>query len=77
MSKRILEVELDTAELTLRIAETCLGMKRPPNASAAEALALLRASLSQITSGFDRAANRVAAYFVACINRSGDWAEIN
>lgn len=76
MSK-VLEAPFDVAELTLRIAEACLDMKRPPGRAAKDALGDLRRSQPDIVSGFDRAALRAAEYFVECINKSGSYAEMN
>ncbi len=73
----LLEAEIDRDELTLRIAEACLGMKRPPGTSAKDALAQLRAAEPEHVAGFDRAAFRAAEYFVECINTSGHFAEMN
>ena len=53
---KLFEAEIDSAELTLRIAEACLGMKRPPGMAAKEALAQLRAAEPDHIAGFDRAA---------------------
>lgn len=77
MRGKLFETEIDSAELTLRIAEACLGMKRPPGMPAKEALAQLRSGQPNIVSGFDRAAIRAAEYFVECINKSGHFAEMN
>lgn len=74
---KLFETEIDVAELTLRIAESCLGMKRPPGMPAKEALGQLRSSQPDIIAGFDRAALRTAEYFVECINKSGHFAEMN
>lgn len=74
---KVFETEIDSAELTLRIAEACLGMKRPPGMSAKAALAQLRAAQPDIIAGFDRAAIRSAEYFIECINKSGHFAEMN
>jgi hypothetical protein len=76
-TKKIFEAEINTAELTLRIAEACLGMKRPPGTAAAEALGQLRAAQPDIIAGFDRAALRASEYFVECFNKSGHFAEMN
>jgi len=75
--KKVLAAEIETAELTLRIAESCLGMKRPPGMSAEDALAQLRAAEPEHIAGFDRAAFRAAEYFIECINKSGHFAEMN
>lgn len=77
MRGKLFETEIDSAELTLRIAEACLGMKRPPGIAAQEALGQLRSSQPDIIAGFDRAAIRAAEYFVECINKSGHFAEMN
>lgn len=77
MSKKLLEAEIDATELTLRIAEACLGMRRPPGRSAKEALAQLRAIHPETVASFDKAAIRAAEYFVECINKSGHFAEMN
>lgn len=74
---KLFETEIDVAELTLRIAESCLGMKRPPDMPAKDALGQLRSSQPDIIAGFDRAAVRTAEYFVECINKSGHFAEMN
>jgi len=76
-SRKLFETTIDSAELTLRIAESCLGMRRPPGMSAKDALAQLRAEEPEHIAGFDRAAMRVAKYFVECINKSGHFAEMN
>ncbi len=75
--KKLFETEIDSAELTLRIAEACLGMRRPPGLSAEDALAQLRAAEPEHVAGFDRAALRAAEYFTECINKSGHFAEMN
>lgn len=77
VKKKLFETEIDSAELTLRIAEACLGMKRPPGMAAQDALAQLRAAEPKHIAGFDRAAMRAAEYFVECINKSGHFAEMN
>jgi hypothetical protein len=77
MAKKMLTAAIDPAELTLRIAEACIAMRRPPNLSAKDALAQLRAREPDIIAGFDRAAVRVCDYFVECINESGNWAEMS
>lgn len=77
MRGKLLEAEIDSAELTLRIAEACLGMRRPPGMTARDALAQLRASEPDHIAGFDRAAIRAAEYFIECINKSGHFAEMN
>ncbi len=77
MRGKLFEAEIDNVELTLRIAEACLGMKRPPGMSAKEALGQLRSAQPEHVGGFDRAAMRAAEYFVECINKSGHYAEMN
>jgi len=77
MNKKMFETEIDSAELTLRIAEACIGIKRPPGMSAREGLSQLRASEPEYISGFERAALRAAEYFVECINKSGHFADMN
>lgn len=74
---KLLEAEIETAELTLRIAEACLGMKRPPGTPAKEALSQLRVAHPEMVASFDKAALRAAEYFVECINKSGHFAEMN
>ncbi len=74
--KKVLAAEVETAELTLRIAEACLGMKRPPGMSAKDALGQLRSAEPDHVAGFDRAAVRAAEYFIECINKSGHFAEM-
>lgn len=74
---KVMEAAIDPAELTLRIAEACLAMKRPPGMEAMDALAQLRGSQPEIIGGFDRAALRAMEYFVECINKSGNYAEMN
>ena len=74
---KMLETAIDRAELTLRIAESCIGIIRPPGKPAKDCLADLRASQPDIISGFDRAAVRAMEYFVECINKSGSYAEMN
>jgi len=76
-AKKVFGAEIEVAELTLRIAEACLGMRRPPGTSAAEALGQLRAAEPDHVAGFDRAAIRAAEYFVECINKSGHYAEMS
>ncbi len=75
--KKLFETEIDSAELTLRIAEACLGMRRPQRVSAEDALAQLRAAEPEHIAGFDRAALRAAEYFIECINKSGHFSEMN
>ena len=75
--KKMFETEIDSAELTLRIAEACLAMKRPPGMDAKEALAQLRSAQPDIIASFDKAALRAAEYFVECFNKSGHFAEMN
>lgn len=74
---KVLEAAIDPAELTLRIAEACIAIRRPPNISAKEALAQLAAAQPEIMAGFNRAAIRAAEYFVECINESGSYAEMS
>jgi hypothetical protein len=74
---KLFEAKIDSAELTLRIAEACLGMRRPPGMSARDALAQLRASEPEHIAGFDRAALRAVEYFTECFNKSGHFAEMN
>ena len=74
---KVLETEIDSAELTLRIAEACIAIRRPPGLPAKDALAQLRASQPDMIAGFDRAALRAAEYFVECINKSGNYAEMD
>ena len=76
MSK-VLEAPIDAAELTLRIAEACIAIRRPPGIEPKVALAQLRASQPEIIAGFDRAAVRAMEYFVECINKSGSYAEMS
>lgn len=77
MAGKLFETAIDSAELTLRIAEACLGMTRPPGMPAKDALDQLRGSQPHIVAGFDKAAIRAAEYFVECINTSGHFAEMN
>jgi hypothetical protein len=77
MKNKLLMAKVDSAELTLRIAEACLGMRRPPGMTAEDALAQLRAAEPEHVGGFDRAAMRAAEYFIECINESGHFAEMN
>jgi hypothetical protein len=74
---KVFETVIDSAELTLRIAEACLGMKRPPGMSAMDALAQLRTAEPDHVAGFDRAALRASEYLVECFNKSGHFAEMN
>jgi len=74
---KVLEAAIDSAELTLRIAEACIAIKRPPGKSAKDCLAQLHAAQPDIMAGFNRAALRAAEYFVECINKSGNYAEMN
>ena len=76
MSKKVLAAEIDTAELTLRIAEACIAFKRPPGISAKEALAQLHEAQPDVMAGFNRAAIRAAEYIIECINKSGHYAEM-
>lgn len=75
--KKHMLAEIDLQELTLRIAEACLGLKRPPELSAKDALDQLRSSNPDIVAGFDKAAVRAAEYLTECINASGHFAELN
>jgi hypothetical protein len=77
MTKKVLAAEIDPAELTLRIAEACCGMRRPPGMEPKEALAQLRQSQPDIVAGFDKAAALAVAYFVECINATGNFAEMS
>ena len=74
---KVLEAAIDPAELTLRIAEACIAIKRPVGKPAKECLDELHAAQPEIMAGFNRAAIRVAEYFVECINKSGNFAEMN
>lgn len=74
---KVLEAAIDSAELTLRIAEACIAIRRPPGLSAREALDQLVQAQPEIMAGFNRAAIRAAEYFVECINKSGNYAEMN
>lgn len=61
--------EIDSAELTLRIAEAACDFRRPPGRDAATCLAELRASDPETTASFDRIAKAAAAYLAECIRR--------
>jgi hypothetical protein len=74
---KMFETEIDRIELTLRIAEACLGMKRPAGMSATEALEQLRGVKPDIVAGFEKAAINAAEYLVECFNKSGHFAEMN
>ena len=74
---KVLEAAIDPIELSLRIAEVCCGMKRPPGSTAAEAFEQLRSSQPDMAASFNRAAIVAAEYFVECINKSGNFAEMN
>lgn len=65
MTKQLtLIVDISMHELALRIAEGCLGMKRPMGVSADEGLAYFPEDARQ---GFERAAQKAADYIAECI----------
>lgn len=74
---KVLEAAIDPIELSVRIAEACLGMRRPPKMSAVEAFEEFKSRDPDMAAGFNRAAVRAAEYFVECINKSGSFAEMN
>lgn len=68
--KTIFVAEINATELTLRIAEIAIGLKRPPGRDAAQCLADLRSEQPQLCATFDRMAQAAAEYVTECI-RSG------
>lgn len=67
--------EIDETELTLRLAEIAIGLKRPPGMSAADALRQLRQhaetsgqpEAAQVYESFARMARTACLYFGECI----------
>lgn len=59
---------IDTLELTVRIAEACMGNKRPINTTAEEAFAQLQEMDRETAAGFSRAAFVSATYIAECCN---------
>lgn len=59
---------IDVAELTVRIAESCMGNRRPEGMSAADALSQLRKLDPETVRGFERAALAAANYIAECCN---------
>jgi hypothetical protein len=63
---------IDVAELTVRIAESCMGNRRPLGLSAEQSLAQLREMDADTADGFRRAALAAAEYVVECCNESSE-----
>jgi hypothetical protein len=59
---------VDCDELTVRIAEACIGNQRPKGKSAQEALEQLRKLSPESVTGFQRAALSAAEYIAECCN---------
>ncbi|AYO83616.1 hypothetical protein [Methylobacterium brachiatum] len=68
-SKTIFVAEINATELTLRLAEIAIGLKRPPGRDAADCLADLRAEQPQLCATFDRMAEAAAQYVTDCISK--------
>lgn len=66
--KVVLGIEILRDELTARIAERCLGMRRPVGKTAAEALAQLEGVNPDIVAGFRAAADAAVIFFHECVN---------
>lgn len=66
--KMVLGFEIPRDELAIRIAERCLGMRRPPNGTAAEAFAQMDSVEPGMSDGFRSAADAAVLYFHECIN---------
>lgn len=65
--------EIDEAELTVRIAEIAIGLKRPPGKSAAECLAELEERsaadpvMKPVVASFGQMARAAVLYFGECV----------
>lgn len=63
-----LVAEIDADELSCRIAEACIGVKRPKGTSARQALASFD---EETRTGFFKAAEIAVEYITSCINAAG------
>lgn len=68
VKRTILGIEIPRDELACRIAEKCVGMKRPAGTSATEALAQLEAEFPDIVAAWRASADAAVLYFYECVN---------
>jgi hypothetical protein len=61
-------VYVEEKELTVRIAEACMGNRRPEGMGASEALDSLYSMDADAAAGFTRAALAAAEYIAECVN---------
>lgn len=66
--KTVLNIEIPRDELAVRIAERCIGMRRPANGTAAEALAQMDLVQPNMSAGFRSAADAAVLFFHECVN---------
>ncbi|MEC4591658.1 hypothetical protein VPG91_11720 [Nitrospirillum amazonense] len=62
----VLVAEIDPVELTCRIVEALTWLRRPPGATAAQALATVENP--ELLAGCERAALAAAKYLAECVN---------
>lgn len=61
---------IDTEEMAVRIAESCMSNKRPAGMSAREAMDQLRQLDPETAASFERAALAAAEYIAECVNEN-------
>lgn len=61
--KPLLMIELDADEMTVLIAEACVGLTRVPNMNARQIVELMAGIHPETVEGFQRAAVSLAQYF--------------
>ena len=63
-------IKLDEHELACRIAEACIGLKRPAGKSARESLQEIEPHFPDAVSGFLKAARSAIIYVYECVRES-------
>lgn len=66
--RNILMIEIPRDELACRIAEKCIGLKRPAGKSGSEALAQLQGEFPDMVDAWMRAADAAVLFFHECID---------
>lgn len=76
---KVIEAPINMEELAVRIAEACLGVRRPAGVSAATALQGMESDIpggQGMVAGFRRAALAAANYVAECITAGGNMASV-
>lgn len=66
--RKVLAVEIPRDELACRIAEKCIGMRRPNGASGTEALEQLMGEYPGMVAAWKAAADAAVMFFHECVN---------